>query len=66
MTQNYHIKMPEPGYEALQEIAKRDKRVFADIVRTALEEYVKSQLDKEVSFKIVRGGDRRSKEAKEN
>lgn len=52
---NYHLIMPEVGYEALQEIASKEKRVFADIIREALQEYTKRKGYK-ISFEVDRGG----------
>lgn len=57
-SQSYHLKMPEDGYEALQAIAAKEKRVLADVIREALEEYTARKGHK-VSFIVERGGNRR-------
>lgn len=57
-SRNYHIKMPDAGYEALQKIADDEKRLLADVIREALEEYTRRK-GHEVSFKVQRGGNRR-------
>jgi len=49
------IRMPEEGYQALKLIAKRERRVLADIMREALEEYTKKK-GVEASFEVERGG----------
>ena len=58
-SRNYHIKMPDSGYEALQAIADDERRVLADVIREALEEYV-ARKGKPTSFEVQRGGNRRS------
>jgi len=47
--------MPDEAYEALQAIAKKDRRVLAEVIRIALEQYAKDQGYK-VSFDVERGG----------
>lgn len=59
---NYHVKMPEEGYRALQAIAAKERRVFADVVREALEQYAASK-GYAVSFDVPRGGPRRGQGA---
>jgi len=54
-SKNYMIRMPEEGYQALKLIAKRERRVLADIMREALEEYTKKK-GVEASFEVERGG----------
>lgn len=57
---NYHLKIPEEAYEALQEVAKKERRLLADVVRIALERYMKDA-GYEVSFEVERGGYRNRK-----
>lgn len=57
-SRNYHIKMPDNGYEALQKIADDEKRLLADVIREALEEYARRK-GQSVSFTVQRGGNRR-------
>jgi hypothetical protein len=55
----YLFIMTPEGYDAVREIAERDNRVFADVVRIALEEYTSRELKRKVSFRVKRGGNRR-------
>jgi hypothetical protein len=55
----YQMILTSEGYDALREIADRDNRLFADVIRMALEEYVERELKRKVSFRIKRGGNRR-------
>ncbi len=57
--QKYNLIIPEDAYAALVEIANREGKVLADVIREALENYTASKGYK-VSFKIRRGGNRRS------
>lgn len=59
---SYHLKMPDEAYEVLQAIAKKDRRVLAEVIRIALEEYTKAH-GYEVSFDVERGGYRPRKSA---
>ncbi|MBC7871511.1 MAG: hypothetical protein H7Y09_11785 [Chitinophagaceae bacterium] len=63
---NYHLKIPEEAFEALQEVAKKDRRLLADVIRIALESYMKEQ-GYEISFAVERGGyrDRKAKKISE-
>ncbi|MBC7871990.1 MAG: hypothetical protein H7Y09_14185 [Chitinophagaceae bacterium] len=53
-TRSYHLKMPEEAYEKLLEMAKSERRVLADVIRLALEEYAKSR-GYEINFEVERG-----------
>jgi hypothetical protein len=59
-SQNYHLKMPKAAYDALQEIADKEGRLLADVIREALSEYT-AKKGFTVSFKVDRGGNRREK-----
>ena len=52
--------MPKVAYDALQEIADKEGRLLADIIREALKEYT-TRKGYTVSFKVERGGNRRGK-----
>ena len=63
-SQNYHLKMPKEAYDALQEIADKEDRLLADVIREALREYT-TRKGYTVSFKVDRGGNRREKNESE-
>ncbi|MBC7872016.1 MAG: hypothetical protein H7Y09_14315 [Chitinophagaceae bacterium] len=54
-SQSYHLKIPNEAYEVLHNIAKKERRLLADVIREALEEYTKNK-GLEVSFEVDRGG----------
>jgi predicted CopG family antitoxin len=54
-SQSYHLKIPNDAYEALHTIAKAERRLLADVIREALENYTKSK-GLEISFEVERGG----------
>ncbi len=53
-TRSYHLKMPEEAYETLLEMAKSERRVLADVIRIALEEYAKNR-GYEINLEVERG-----------
>lgn len=55
-----HIVLPEEGHQALHDIAKKQRRALADVVREALEEYMRSQ-GSEIDLSVERGGYRGKK-----
>lgn len=55
---NFHIKLPEDGYAALEAIAADQRRDMAEVAREALEDYVRKQ-GHDVSFVLKKGGNRR-------
>ena len=55
----FQMVMTPEAHAALMEIADRDNRVMADVIRIALERYIKEELKRDVNFKVQRGGDRR-------
>ncbi|MDX1995467.1 MAG: hypothetical protein SF029_23995 [bacterium] len=58
-TRNYLLKLPADAYEALMAVAKSERRVVADVIRIALEEYMKTKgLD--ISFEVERGRPRQN------
>ncbi len=57
--QKYNLIIPEEAYAALVEIANREGKVLADVIREALEDYTERK-DFKVSFKIKRGGNRKT------
>jgi hypothetical protein len=59
-SRNYHLKLSEDAYLALQEIADKEGRLLSDVIREALKEYT-TRKGYTVSFKVGRGGNRRGK-----
>lgn len=55
----FQMMMPHEAHAALSEIADRDHQALAEVVRIALERYIKEELKRDVNFKVQRGGDRR-------
>ncbi len=55
----FQIVLTPEAHAALTEIADRDSRAIADVMRIALEEYTKRELKRDVNFKVQRGGNRR-------
>jgi predicted CopG family antitoxin len=53
-TRSYHLKMPEEAYEQLLQMAKSERRVLADVIRLALEEYTKNR-GYDINFEVERG-----------
>jgi len=59
-SRDYHLKLGEDAYLALQEIADKEGRLLADVIREALKEYT-TRKGYSVQFKVGRGGNRRGK-----
>ncbi len=55
----FQMMLTNEAHEALTEIADRDHRSLAEVVRIALERYIKEELKRDVNFKVQRGGNRR-------
>lgn len=58
MTRNLHFKLPAALYDALTEQAARENRPLADVVRTALADYLQAR-GHEIVVTVERGGARR-------
>lgn len=58
------VKLPTEGYEALEALAKRERRPISDVVRQAIEEYAAKQ-GVTANFDVDRGGYRKRKSAGE-
>ena len=56
-----HTTMPDELYNQLRERAQQERRPLADIVRIAVEDYLRSVGIQVVETQVKRGGDRRSK-----
>lgn len=56
-SRGYRITMPGEAYEALQVLAETQNRPMADIIREALQQYVRAH-GHDVSFQVNRGGKR--------
>ena len=59
-SRGYRITMPPEAYDALQELAQTQNRPMANVIREALEQYLKAH-GYSVSFQVNRGGKRPSK-----
>ncbi len=59
-SRDYHLKLAEDAYLALQEIADKEGRLLADVIREALKEYT-TRKGYTATFKVGRGGNRRGK-----
>jgi hypothetical protein len=51
---SYLLKMPDEAFDQLMQIAKSERRVLADVIRIALEEYAKNR-GYEINFELQRG-----------
>lgn len=57
-TKSFHLKLPENGVSVLEEIAKKEDKPLASIVRLALEEYA-AKKGYNISFTVDHGGYRK-------
>lgn len=57
-SKKFQLMLSNEGHEALENIAEKERRPLADVVRQALEEYVEKHGIK-VSFAVDRGGYRK-------
>lgn len=60
-TQDYRIRMSKEGHEALEGLAKKQRRPMSAVVREALETYLKEN-GYNVSLEIAWGGKRDKEE----
>jgi predicted DNA-binding protein len=60
----YNMVMSHESYDALTAVAKEEGRLLADVIREAIEGYLKAK-GHSVSTAVDRGGYRPRKEAKE-
>lgn len=60
-SKGYRITFPDEGYEALSELAREQKRPIANVIRDAIEEYLRAH-GKDISLAVNRGGYRERKD----
>jgi hypothetical protein len=58
VSKRYNMLMSHAAYDALKDVAEEENRLLSDVIRIALEDYLKSK-GRDVSAAVDRGGDRR-------
>lgn len=54
-SKRYNMLMSNEGYEALSQIASEEKRLLADVIRDALDNYLKMK-GRTITTEVDRGG----------